>query len=964
MPRSKSMVSALLFLCILLPSSVGTGQEDSTDFQNILTRAKDLLRRGSHETALRTLRKIPDESELSRPKTLLQFRILRTLGRIDDLESMLRKRLTKHPKEPLSWALLGEVLAHRGRRGPARQAFEKALTNDPKNIPALFGRAHLDFQSGKRTQALSTFLELKKRYFRESIQNPRDLLFIGKGARILGMRTETEPRTSALEFVTIEIMPEIIDRDSTYAEAYEEMGRVWLDAYDTPAAKENYQDASKAIVDNPLLLTGLAHAYLQRFSMRPRAVPILNRALAINPNFLPAHATLAAIHAGDEEYAKARKHIDHILRINPDHLEGLSLLAGFHLLRGEDKPYAEIERKVLGLNPKYGQFYFTVAELVLSKRQFQQAVSLLHRSIELDPKLWHAQIELGQNYLRTGDEEKARKVLEEVFREFPYHTQTKNVLRLLETYDDYVVERHGPFRVRLHNSEDKVIRPYLNDLLDRSYRDLQKRYQFTPEGPLLIEMFHDHQDFAVRSVGIMGLGALGVCFGKVVTLDSPKARNGKFNWASTTWHELAHVFTLQMSDYRVPRWFTEGLSGLEEKHTHPSWLREKYIPLHRAWSSGRLRGIETLNAGFTRPRFGGEVILCYFQAALVCEFIENTFGWDKILDMLRGYADRKNTTEILREVLKVNPKEFDSRFIAYLKQNYFDRIRILPSFSEETKEDLKDLLEDSPEDDTNRLRLAIAYYERGNLIDASAQAGRIRKRDAKTHLLLGQIAYRQKAYGRSRELLQKAFDMGFHTYQAHLMMGSMYSNTSPDPKRAIHHFREAKKAFPWAVGPQSPHLRLWMMYQKTGNIPAALQELVEYVEITGEDFKHRVILAKGLLEQGQTRQALRYLQESIETNFYNLEVHRLLADTLRSTHDLDLALREARTCVELSTDKDRHLDQTRLAAIHIDRKEWKAARFILEDILESHPDYDPAQALFKNIQENSSAEPKDREKDK
>ncbi len=52
-----------------------------------------------------------------------------------------------------------------------------------------------------------------------------------------------------------------------------------------------------------------------------------------------------------------------------------------------------------------------------------------------------------------------------------------------------------------------------------------KRYEFTPKGPILIEMFPKHDDFAVRNVGLPGMiGALGACFGRVVTMDSPRAR--------------------------------------------------------------------------------------------------------------------------------------------------------------------------------------------------------------------------------------------------------------------------------------------------------------------------------------------------------------------------------------------------------------------------------------------------------
>ena len=75
-------------------------------------------------------------------------------------------------------------------------------------------------------------------------------------------------------------------------------------------------------------------------------------------------------------------------------------------------------------------------------------------------------------------------------------------------------------------------------------KTLSARYGFTPNGPILVEIFPDHDDFAVRNLGLPGMiGALGACFGRVVThrLADGAARPGTFSWQATLWHELAHV---------------------------------------------------------------------------------------------------------------------------------------------------------------------------------------------------------------------------------------------------------------------------------------------------------------------------------------------------------------------------------------------------------------------------------------
>ena len=159
--------------------------------------------------------------------------------------------------------------------------------------------------------------------------------------------------------------------------------------------------------------------------------------------------------------------------------------------------------------------------------------------------------------------------------------------------------------MRLHPDEAPVLRehalPLARDALRHARRALSRAHR---NGPILIEIFPRHDDFAVRNVGLPGMiGALGACFGRVVTLDSPRARPpGTFNWQATLWHELAHVITLQLSGNRIPRWLTEGISVYEEQRARPEWGRDMELRVRRGARArrGACRW-PTLNAGFMDP---------------------------------------------------------------------------------------------------------------------------------------------------------------------------------------------------------------------------------------------------------------------------------------------------------------------------------------------------------------------------
>ena len=157
-------------------------------------------------------------------------------------------------------------------------------------------------------------------------------------------------------------------------------------------------------------------------------------------------------------------------------------------------------------------------------------------------------------------------MLDSTFKAFPFDRVTFNLLGLLDKLEKFEVVQEGDLIFKFHPDEAKVLREYAIPLAKEALQKLSASYQFTPKGPILIEIFPVHDDFAVRNLGLPGLvGALGACFGRVVSMDSPRAKPpGSFSWQATLWHELAHVITLQMSNQRVPRWLTEGVSVFEE----------------------------------------------------------------------------------------------------------------------------------------------------------------------------------------------------------------------------------------------------------------------------------------------------------------------------------------------------------------------------------------------------------------
>jgi tetratricopeptide (TPR) repeat protein len=244
-----------------------------------------------------------------------------------------------------------------------------------------------------------------------------------------------------------------------------------------------------------------------------------------------------------------------------------------------------------------------------------------------------------------------------------------NLLLLLDTLDKFVVEKSGDLIVKFHPDEAPIMREYVIPLAHNALKTLGAKYGITPKGPILIEVFPNHDDFAVRTLGLPGMiGALGACFGRVVTMDSPRAKEpGTFSWEATLWHELAHVITLQLSNQRVPRWLTEGLSVYEEGQARPEWGRDMEVPFAMALQRKEILKLKDLNGGFTR----GETIgLAYYESSLLVDHIVATHGLDAVRKLLAAYGQGTEGEAALKAGLGVSMEQLQEAFDKALQTRF------------------------------------------------------------------------------------------------------------------------------------------------------------------------------------------------------------------------------------------------------------------------------------------------------
>ena len=305
----------------------------------------------------------------------------------------------------------------------------------------------------------------------------------------------------------------------------------------------------------------------------------------------------------DRRRPDAHASIDRALKVNPNSLDARSLDAAMAFLEGRTAEFDRKVKEILALQPTYGEVYRVVGDHAARNYRFEEAAELVRKGLAIDPENNRAHADLGLHLLRTGDEANARQSLERSYSKDEYDIVTFNLLDLLDRLDKFEVVQDGDIIMKFSSEEAAIMREQALPLAREALDTLSKRWDFKMTGPVLIEMFPKHDDFAVRTLGLPGMiGALGACFGRVVTIDSPRARMpGEYNWQPTLWHELAHVITLQLSNNRVPRWVTEGISVWEERRARPEWGREMDVAFAHAMDKGKVMKLSVLNEGFSEP---------------------------------------------------------------------------------------------------------------------------------------------------------------------------------------------------------------------------------------------------------------------------------------------------------------------------------------------------------------------------
>ena len=527
-------------------------------------------------------------------------------GEYEKVIAIATAEMRTHADE-LEWPLLvGQAQGELGRYAEARSALTATLERFPYSPRARMAAVNALRATGAVKEAQKELEPLDpQRGGGRMYGTAAEIVARGRAALLFG----TDPKIilEQLYDPARKAQPDL--RDSYLA-----CGDLALEKGDSALAAKTFANAVKKFPEDADAWYGLARAYAPSDGDAMKAA--LEKVFAFNERHVGGWLLVAENQIDAENYPEAEKALATALKTNPNRPEAHALRAVLANLRADAKGEAAAlaaARKFWRENPAVPHL---VGRKLSQKYRFAEGAPLQREALKYDPQYLPAKAQLAQDLLRLGKNDEGWKLADEVQQADPYDVVAFNLTTLRDALAKFRTLTSEHFAVRMDPREADIYGADALALLERAHATLTKKYGLTLDEKTVVEIFPDQKDFAIRTFGLPGgVGYLGVCFGRVITANSPAAHAGTTaNWQAVLWHEFTHVITLTMTKNKMPRWLSEGISVYEERQARGNW-GERMKPRYRAMILGEdLVPVSKLSAAFMQPKTPAHLGFAYYES--------------------------------------------------------------------------------------------------------------------------------------------------------------------------------------------------------------------------------------------------------------------------------------------------------------------------------------------------------------
>lgn len=528
---------------------------------------------------------------------------------------------------------LATALAAQGKAEEALQALQRGVKVHPDDLPLLVLQCETLQRYGKKTEAAKVLQAINSAARKKPAKDRSadDLVALGKAAMMAG----ADPAKVLTQYFSL-----ARQKDRKSESAYLASGNLALDHSDYAKAANDFRTGLKEHGESPELRFGLARAFAP--GDRGKSIEYLDRVLETNDAHEGA-LTLKAEHLiSAENFGEAEAVLAKAVETNPASPTAWALRSVCAILQDNDSAKAaEARTEGLKLWSHDPQVDFLIGKCMSRAYRFSEGAQQQREVLAIDPEYLPAKLQLANDLMRLGQTDEAWRLAGEIRAADGYNTQAHNLGLLEREMSGYHVEKTDDFIIRLPLRDWQVYGPRALELLREAKTLLAPKYGHTFTKPTLVEFFPSQQDFAIRTFGALGgQGLLGVCFGTVITMNSPGSlAHGRSNWESTLWHEFCHVVTLSVTHNRMPRWLSEGISVYEERQRDTAWGMRMNEDFRRMiLVDGALTPMGQLSGAFMNAKNEESILFAYYESSMAVEWLIAQHGWESFRSVLRDLA--------------------------------------------------------------------------------------------------------------------------------------------------------------------------------------------------------------------------------------------------------------------------------------------------------------------------------------
>jgi tetratricopeptide (TPR) repeat protein len=840
--------------------------------------ARQNLLRGEYEKARGQYEELRKDARTRDLAALGLSQALESVGEYDGSLRAIDFALPSGPKNPDLHARRAQLLFDRGRFDEADRAVALALVFDPNHFLAHWVRALVLRSRGELSEADNEFRWFVRTYTAQNdadqdIKDPDILVLIGQAGC---ENARWNNLADQFQFVLNEIYAVSIREDKDFWPAEYQSGLLYLEKFDCGLAVEAFDQALKINPHAALALVGKGQVALTRLNI-DLAIKFAEKALQINPRLPEALVLRADVQLISGELSAAITDLKAAERIKPADETILGRLAACRLMAREDDEFRAVEARVKARDKKPGMFNFELAEALARRQRYEQAEKHYRAASEMWPPLSEAWAGLGFLYMHSGREAEARPLLVQAFDADRFNIRVRNALTVLQHLDHYRTERTEHFIIRFDPETDRLLAEELGRRLESTYRALARQYGYDPGGPILFEVFNNHEMFSGRITALPDLHTIGASTGNVVAMASPHAKGVErpFNWGRVIRHELVHVFNLKQTHFLCPHWLTEGLAVDNEGYPCPQdWM----MLLQDYTRSGHLLNLSNIDLALVRPRSPDEWTEAYCQAWMYMEYLRKVFGESSIPGMLQAYGLGLDTPAAIQKVCHRPVAEFEAGYQEFI-QKTLAAIHLPARRKPWTLPQLEERHKQEPQDLDVAAELAWALGQRRREDEALVLADDVLRRKP-AHALAAVIKAKsmedQGDLEGARALLEKALDRRNPEPRLLSLLAKLYTAANMEPQ-VLDLFELGRQVQPyenqWLVETLAARTRL-------GQRDRQIEILQELITRDPDDIAYRKQLARLLLEAGRSKEAEVAARQGLEIDVLDAEAQKHLADAL------------------------------------------------------------------------------------